>query len=224
MKKDSPKEIKKGIKAFNKGLICRNKQYSENTIFEENVQPELCSKGIHYCENPLDTLDYYDLCTSEFAEIEDLGDSVTDGNKTATNKIKIGVKIDLPTFIKASISFIWEKCFDQKMIDECNKISSGDNTKNASSGYNTKNASSGYNTQNASSGDNTSEEITGNNCVVASIGKYSKIKASLGTWITLAEYDSNNICILVKSAQIDGKKLKADTWYVLKDKKFQITN
>lgn len=25
----------KGYKAFNKGLVCRGKQYAENTIFEE---------------------------------------------------------------------------------------------------------------------------------------------------------------------------------------------
>ena len=60
--------------------------------------------------------------------------------------------------------------------------------------------------------------------MVAAIGNNSKIKAIKGTWITLAEYDDNGICIYVKSAKIDGKRLKADTWYILKDKKFTECN
>lgn len=40
------------------------------------------------------------------------------------------------------------------------------------------------------------------------------------TWITLVEHDKNNVPLFVKSAQIDGKKLKENTWYILKNKKF----
>jgi len=36
----------------------------------------------------------------------------------------------------------------------------------------------------------------------------------------LAEYGDNEKIICVKSAMIDGKKIKKDTWYQLKDKKF----
>jgi hypothetical protein len=38
--------------------------------------------------------------------------------------------------------------------------------------------------------------------------------------LTPAEYDESGKCILIKSAKIDGKKLKADTFYILKNKKF----
>ena len=34
----SDKVIMKGYKAFDKGLICRGKQYAENTVFEEKTQ------------------------------------------------------------------------------------------------------------------------------------------------------------------------------------------
>jgi hypothetical protein len=36
----------------------------------------------------------------------------------------------------------------------------------------------------------------------------------------LAEYDNDRNPIIVKTAQVDGKKIKADTRYVLKNKKF----
>ena len=41
----------KGYKAFEKGLICKGKQYSENTVFEED-EAVVCKKGMHFCKNP----------------------------------------------------------------------------------------------------------------------------------------------------------------------------
>ena len=66
----------KGYKAFESGLICRGKQYAENTVFEE-PKARICYSGMHFCKNPLDVLDYYPLVDdngkmSEFAEVEAL--------------------------------------------------------------------------------------------------------------------------------------------------------
>ena len=52
--------MKKGYKAFEKGLICRGKQYAENTVFEES-EAKICESGMHFCKNPLAVLDYYPL-------------------------------------------------------------------------------------------------------------------------------------------------------------------
>ena len=83
--------------------------------------------------------------------------------------------------------------------------------------------SSGNSAQIGSSGDYAKINSTGNDAVVAGIGYRTIIKAKKGSWITLAEYGLNNnykpVC--VKSAQIDGEELKADTYYILLDKKFQ---
>ena len=49
-----------GYKGFEKGLVCRNKQYKENTIFEE-PEARLCETGMHYCQTPLDVLFYYPI-------------------------------------------------------------------------------------------------------------------------------------------------------------------
>jgi len=62
--------------------------------------------------------------------------------------------------------------------------------------------------------------MTGKNNVGAAIGANSQIKGIKGNWITLAEYDCNGICICVKSARIDGKKIKENVWYKLEGKKF----
>lgn len=50
----------KGYKGFCKGLICKDKQYAENTIFEE-PEANICINGMHFCKNPMDVLDYYPL-------------------------------------------------------------------------------------------------------------------------------------------------------------------
>lgn len=62
-------------------------------------------------------------------------------------------------------------------------------------------------------------------CVGAAIGIDGVIKGAVGNWITLAEwvYDNDkqhHIPVCVKSAQIDGKIIKADTWYKLSGGEF----
>lgn len=79
---------------------------------------------------------------------------------------------------------------------------------------------SGNYAQIGSSGDYVKIGITGKKSVGANIGYNGKIKGVIGTWITLAEYNKNGNPMCVKSAQIDGKKLKEDTWYKLQDGEF----
>ena len=55
-------------------------------------------------------------------------------------------------------------------------------------------------------------------------GCNSKAKAAIGSWITLAEWRRiegvwKPIC--VKTEQVDGKRIKADTYYKLIDGKFE---
>lgn len=104
----------KGFKAFGKGMVCKGKQYAENTVFEEE-EAEICEKGMHFCEKPFDVLDYYpiidDNCDfAEFAEVESLDKAKTDNNKKyCTKKLKIGAKINFAQLVKADVDFVLEK-------------------------------------------------------------------------------------------------------------------
>ena len=56
-------------------------------------------------------------------------------------------------------------------------------------------------------------------------GKKSRAKAKVGSWITLAEWvwsdeKNRNVPVCVKTEYVDGERIKADTWYQLKDGKF----
>ena len=124
----------KGYKAFNKGLICRDKQYAENTVFEEE-SAEICKIGMYFCKNPLDTLDYYPLIdnkgnVTEFAEVEALDDAKTNDNKKfCTKKLKIGAKLNLSQFIKASVDVTYQNIKSEVDKKSLKATAGGDNAK-----------------------------------------------------------------------------------------------
>ena len=103
--------------------------------------------------------------------------------------------------------------------------SSGDSAKIGSSGYYAQIGSSGDSAQIGSSGDYAQIDSTGDDSVVMCAGNKSRAKAKVGSWITLAEWKWNdkknrNVPICVKTEYVDGEKIKADTWYQLKNGKF----
>ena len=112
--------------------------------------------------------------------------------------------------------------------------SSGDSAQIGSSGYSAKIGSSGDSAQIGSSGDSAQIgssgdyaqiDSTGEDSVVMCAGNKSRAKAKVGSWITLAEWewnDEKNRCVpvCVKTEYVDGDRIKADTWYQLKNGKF----
>ena len=235
----------KGYKGFNPGLICKDKQYRENTVFEE-PEAKICKKGMHFCENPFDVLDYYDLIRSdgtpnEFTEVEALDEPKTDDKKKfCSRKLKIGVKLGLSGFIKACVDFVLEKTIAEmpsENVSSGNSArigssgysaqigSSGDCAKIGSSGDSAKIGSSGYSAQIGSSGDCAKINCTGEDSVICCAGHGSVVKASVGCWITLAEWKfdnakQRNVPVCVKTEYVDGEKIKADTPYTLKNGEF----
>ena len=72
-------------------LTCRNHKFEIGQTYELPHKPIICEYGFHYCTNPKDVLQYYTIQHDfRLLEIEDLSDeTVIDGNKSATNKIRI---------------------------------------------------------------------------------------------------------------------------------------
>jgi len=121
----------KGYKAFSKGLVCRGKQYAENTVFEEE-NAEIGRSGMHFCKNLLDVLDYRPLVDNEgniteFAEVEALDDVKThDGEEFCTKKLKIGSKLSLSQFIEASFNFASQNIKSQAEASDGETLAGGD--------------------------------------------------------------------------------------------------
>ena len=293
----------KGYKAFKPGLICKDKQYQENTTFEEEGAEDICLPGMmHYCNNPFDCLNYYPLVNedgkfSDFAEVKALGNIVRGDDKSATNKLHIGAKLGLKGFIKAAIDFTIEKTtfetsrtledissndedsaqigssgYSAKIGSSGNYAhigssgysaqigssgysaqigssgnsaqigSSGDSAQIGSSGNSAQIGSSGYSAQIGSSGnyaqigssgnsaqigssgDSAKIDSTGKNSVIMAAGFKSIVKATIGSWITLAEYgrDKNGVLVpvCVKTEYVDGERIKENVFYTLRNKQF----
>ena len=48
-------------------------------------------------------------------------------------------------------------------------------------------------------------------------GNDSKAKGAKGNWLVLTERDDNYKILGVVAVEVDGEKVKADTWYKLKN-------
>ena len=249
------KVVMKGYKAFNKGMKSKlNKQYFENTVFEEDVA-EVRHCGMHFCKSPLDTLDHYPLVNdkgeiTEFAEVEALDEVKTDDYKLyCTKKLKIGAKISLAGFIKASLDVTRESIIkeaEEKGGDNA-KLAGGDgatlaggdwatlaggNWATLAGGNNAKLAGgnnaklAGGNNAKLAGGDgatlaggNWATLAGGNNAIIA--GDHGSIaKGKKGAVILLVERNQKGEIINFNAVQVDGEIIKEDTFYKLENGEF----
>ena len=212
----------KGYKGFEKGLVCRGKQYAENTVFEEE-KASICNSGMHFCENPFDVLDHYPLLNrsgefNEFAEVEALDEAKTDDHKKfCTTKLKVGAKLSFAGFVKACVGFVMEKTTISETEVENMVADAGGNY--------AKIGSSGDSAQIGSSGDSAQINSTGEDSVICCAGEGSIVKAKKGSWITLSEWEYSAekkrfVPVCVKAEFVDGERIKPDTWYELKGGEF----
>ena len=238
----------KGYKGFRKGLVCKDKQYAENTIFEEN-EANICVNGMHFCANPLDVLDYYPLIDDngemcEFAEAEALDEVLTnDERKYCTKKLKIGARLSLSEFIKASFDVTYrqikeevDNVSEKENVADNAKLAGGDNAKLA--GGNGAKLAGGDNAKLAG-GDNAKlaggngaklaggnwATLAGGNGATLAGGEHSimvsenggKAKGGIGSLIVMVERNGKGEIVNYKAIQIDGDTYKEDTWYRLED-------
>ena len=171
----------KGFKAFNKDMKCHGFQYEEGKTYEF-PRAIVCQEGAHFCINPLDCLNYYDLVSSEFHEVESLPDAKTqkntDDSKVSTTKIKIGARLGIKGFVEAAVNFLLENSTQFIRGIESELAASGDYPKLAASGDYSKLAASGDCSKLAASGKCSKLAASGDSSKLAASGKFSKLAAS----------------------------------------------
>ena len=138
----------KAYKGFDKDLKCRGFQYEVGEEYEEG-SAELCKKGFHACENPLDTFRYYGPTDSRYCEVDvdDNGERNGDDSKVCGKHIKIGAEIGLKGVINAGVRFVFDKC--ESATEE---NASGWRGNAAASGWSGNAAASGWRGNAAASG------------------------------------------------------------------------
>ena len=207
----------KGYKGFDKDFKCKDLQYEVGKTFTHTGEVLLCSSGLHFCENPLDVLRYYQPATSRYAEVEAEGvsENKEDDSKRVSSSLHVKAEITLSALIGIGVKFLLNKTTTVP--------TSGDYSHAATSGYSSHAATSGNSSPAANSGDYSHAATAGKESIAASLGREGKAKAALGSWIVLAEYKCDSLEVLsVKTAKVDGKKIKADTFYELKKGKFVV--
>ena len=204
-------------KGFNRDMTCRGFQFKEGETYETD-RAELCESGFHACENPLDCFGYYNPANSVYHEVElDATDETGDDSKRVGKRIKIGAELSVANICKAHFEYVKERTTNSEHGKDNANLSAQD-----WSSLSARNGSS-LSAQDWSSlsAQDRSSLSAGKYCVLAAFN--SKAKAGMGSLIALAtrewvgyEYKITGC----KAGVVDGKTLKPDTWYTLKDGEF----
>ena len=177
------RNLLKAIKGFDKRLRCRGFQYEVGKEYQEPVA-ELCLKGFHACENPLDTFRYYPPTDSRYCEVEidDNGQRNSENSKVCGEKIKIVSEIGLDGVIKAGAQFIFELCKgsaeDHASGERGNAAASGWSGNAAASGWSGNAAASGWRGNAAASGERGTAAASGWSGNAAASGERGTAAAS----------------------------------------------
>nr|DAW68191.1 MAG TPA: hypothetical protein [Caudoviricetes sp.] len=184
-------------KAMDKNMQCRGKQYEVGKTYYED-EADCCRAGMHACENPLDVLRYYKPDgKSRFFEVECSGDiSREDGkdSKLACTELKVTGEINLAKILKLGAEATIKRV--NKKIEEAK-----DKSKTAA-------------------GDYSRAEALGEDSIAVANGEHSKALGAMGCYLVLTEYDNDGSMICAKMSQVDGKTIKENVWYTLKNGEF----
>ena len=202
----------KVYKGTDKNMQCRGKQYVLGKKEVDDGAIRCGDKGYHSCEAPFDVLRYYpNINGNRFFEAEAGGEidkRKTDDTKLASSELTLKSEINFAGLVKAQIEYTRKKSKAGTADGDWSNLVGGDGSK-LLGGYES-NLVCGNESNLA--GGNSSLIIGRNGC---------NVKGGLHSVIVLTEwkYDDNGnyVPIAVKAEIVDGVRIKADTWYKLKN-------
>ena len=210
----------KAYKGFNRDMTCRGFQYEEGKTYETD-KAELCKEGFHACEDAVDCFSYYAPGESEYheVELEDVSEQRDSDSKVAAKKIRIGAKLSIAKMVEAAIDFRFSKTTTKEE-------GTNDKDRGAASATGDSGAASatGYRGAASATGNRGAASATGKAGVAVAAGYECKAKGAIGCALFLVErvWDEEQQIYKIAHARafiVDGKRVKADTWYMLQDGK-----
>lgn len=202
----------KVYKGTDKNMQCRGKQYVLGKKEVADGAIRCGNKGFHSCEAPFDVLRYYpNINGNRFFEAEAGGKidkAENDDTKLASSELTLKSEINFAGLVKAQIEYTRKKSNAGTADGDWSNLVGGDGSK----------LLGGYES-NLVGGD-WSNLVGGNSSLI--IGRNGcNVKGGLHSVIVLTEwkYDDNGnyVPIAVKAEIVDGVRIKADTWYKLKN-------
>lgn len=146
-----------------------------------------CKGGFHFCENPLDVFSYYDPANSRYCEVEGSGKC----DKDDDTKVSVSnLHVGLEIGLNGLVNAGVKFILNKVKLNNCEATNTGD-----------------YSAAN----------VEGKDSIAIVTGRKSKAAGALGCWLVLTERDDNMNIINVKAIKVDGEKIKANIFYMLKD-------
>ena len=223
-------DILKVFKGTDKDMKCRGMQYEIGKTEKSDDAVRCGDKGFHSCEAPFDVLRYYPLRDGNRYFAAEAGGKIdrtgADDSKLASSEMTLKAEFSLKELIKAQIEFTRKKAESGTNGGDSSNLAGGSwsNLVGGSwsnlAGGDGSNLAGGYRSNLAGGGGSNlaggvSSLIVGRNV--------KKAKGGLHSVIVLTEWDWNNddyVPVCVKAEIVDGERIKADTWYTLKNGEF----
>ena len=232
-------------KGMDSKMQCRGMQYAVGKEFSVDGDIECCGNWMHACERPLEVFSYYAPGTgARYFRVTQSGDLARDDgdSKVASRKMRVDAEIGIPGLVKAHIEYV--KAHTTTEHTDPKRATAG-NYGAATAGYRGA-ATAGYrgaatagNYGAATAGDSgaatagdsgaatagdsgaaTSRgaSAVGENGIACARGNNVRAKGGLGAVLVLIEEHLSNYEIAHwKAVEVDGKTVKANTWYRLKN-------
>ena len=166
----------KMYKGFDKDLKCRDFQYEIGKTYEEPTA-ELCEKGFHACEYPLDVFGYYapgDMsryCEVDLDEVIDKKNS--EDSKRCGKKIAVKAEIGIAGLVKAAVEYTMEKAIPEK-----SEHATGDYSAASVTGLRSAVSATGWLSAASATGDYSAVSATGLLSAASATGDYSAVSAT----------------------------------------------
>ena len=212
----------KVYKGTDKDMKCRGFQYKLGEAAVFDGEPHLCRAGLHACEQPIDVLNHYAPNESRYfeAKAEDVTDErESEDTKIVAKRMTLKAEIGIPGLVKAQIEYIKNQIGFEDAIKRANAEKENHATGNRGAA-----SATGYQGAASATGDLGAASATGKAGVALAAGLECKAMGALGCAICGVERGEWNgesyPIIAVKAAIVDGEKIKAGTWYQLKNGEF----
>ena len=226
----------KVYKATDKDMKCRGFQYTLGKTAEVDGDIELCERGLHACEMPLDVLGYYvpgDGSRYFEAELDEVSNKKSDDTKRVGKKLTLSAEIGIPGLVKAQVEYVKAQCdFDnaiKKADAEKKNHATGDRgaasatgERGAASATGDRGAASatGWSGAASATGDSGAASATGKCCVAMTTGVCGRVMGELGNAIVCVERNTNGDIATILAGIVDGETLKPGVWYTVKNGKW----
>ena len=208
----------KVYKATDKDMKCRGFQYTLGKTAEVDGDIELCERGLHACEMPLDVLGYYvpgDGSRYFEAELDEVSNKKSDDTKRVGKKLTLSAEIGIPGLVKAQVEYVKAQC------DFDNAIKKADaEKKNHATGERGAAYATGERGAASATGDSGAASATGKGCVAMTTGFYGRVMGGRGNAIVCVERKNNGGIATILSGIVDGETLKPGVWYTVKNGKW----